>query len=822
MAYFGKVREQNANLNILRVNWERLREQVLQYPTDKTIDAIELAIALSTSVAIARQILKDLYSEGQLDCYSDERYRVKPLCPNQSCLSSQESADCVAKESATQDCATSSESPNLLNKTNTDASPASGDITPMSPFTTTCEPSPPIVESSTSSPADLRAKTTQELTPTAKDCKAIAPDFGMNSSESSEKSAQNSFCGKTPQDADTPSPENPCPPWEQFAGTLPRAGMFSNGKLSGQPVLARPTCESASSLLHTPMALTQNSEGYRPPGQDKLEAQLRQWLPTPTAREGTNGATGVKADKRGHCLETEMNLAIPIGEVSHANIRENLMGFEQNWTAIEEDGGSNMELTQSKNSLANNGASHIEGNGSQPLVMPLSPSVPRSLGNTSPISMGETKISWLNPNEVDLRAGTQIRDLSKVTDQIEYSDRIAAWAEKMREGLWDFNRTPLPVVFVDQNCKYWCGDGHTRIAAAVKAGVEIQVDLRDGDKDLAQLHSCRAIENESNGQPLRAKDQRKRIEMFLDLFDKMSDKQKAALLLQVPGRGDRQKDWSPDLMGKFLGLNSAQVRTIQNIVRERKNRELLEKFKEGDRVIVGETLGTITQIDSRRFLLLVEPDNGSLSNWVPMADCEKTDVPAPAKPKLTEAVRLRQEWENAPTSTKQEDAEVARSLGIPPKGLPAKERNEGPAVTDDRAFVAHKEGKPHQFTHGDYIKKLDAEWEPLRQGLVMVLDVGNKYLRCVVPSDYPEETDFLDMEWQGVTIDDSIQHVDPPSIEAPATTDPITPPPKVVEIDLDELAIGVISNLDRFSEAQLIALQSAIAAQLQRGEGVSA
>lgn len=236
-------------------------------------------------------------------------------------------------------------------------------------------------------------------------------------------------------------------------------------------------------------------------------------------------------------------------------------------------------------------------------------------------TLGKT---WIDPHEVNLHAGTQSR---YVTDW----ETVERYAELMRENHWDWKRSPLPVVFQDRSVLH-PGDGHHRIEAAIIAGVDlICVELRAGTTTDAIMHSCAA--NTMHGLPLRPRDQRRRIELFLDTC------------LTLP-EGDERKAWSSREIARYLGLSEAGYRTVCNILSEREMSAKISHFNEGDRVQVVRnaatgsggfwpegTLGKVQELDKKKGVLVVPDmaahlDRWMLSNgWIHPDNLIKSDAP---------------------------------------------------------------------------------------------------------------------------------------------------------------------------------------------------
>ncbi|WP_445305677.1 hypothetical protein [Microcoleus sp. SVA1_A1] len=130
----------------------------------------------------------------------------------------------------------------------------------------------------------------------------------------------------------------------------------------------------------------------------------------------------------------------------------------------------------------------------------------------------------------------------------------------MRDNLWDFEHQPLPVLFEHEN-RWLIGDGHHRIEAARKLGLKIKCEIFTAwSIEEALLYSIRAVENLNHGIPLRPKDQRKRITMFLDLLDE------GKISIALP---EGYQEWSARAIATYLRLPESGYRTVASIRKER-------------------------------------------------------------------------------------------------------------------------------------------------------------------------------------------------------------------------------------------------------------
>ncbi|WP_409874699.1 MULTISPECIES: hypothetical protein [unclassified Nostoc] len=305
---------------------------------------------------------------------------------------------------------------------------------------------------------------------------------------------------------------------------------------------------------------------------------------------------------------------------------------------------------------------------------------------------------WLKPEWVTLKSGTQSRDVNELYEANPAT--VQQYAELMQEDLWDWMRHPLPVAFLSSDGKIYAGDCHHRVSAAHAAKKEIYVDLREGELIDAVLYSCRA--NTDHGLPLRAKDQRKRIELFLDTLENLDEARSQSLLQSIPNLSEierRNSKWSTRVIAKYLKLTESSYRTVINIIQEREMAEKITQFAVDDWVCVKSayanlvgvpegTIGKICSFDKRKGIFVI-PGAGSLgadgrilpSLYIHPDYLEKTDPPSLVE-KISQTI--------APTSVQEELKQKAKELAIPVDGLPEMERNEGlpDTLVDDRLFAS--------------------------------------------------------------------------------------------------------------------------------------
>ena len=414
-----------------------------------------------------------------------------------------------------------------------------------------------------------------------------------------------------------------------LSGSYTSAGTMLNGKLSAQPTLEVPGVESDSLLLESPGALSSSGNG-RPPGQSKLEVQLKE-LGALQQEEVCNPAF------------LEAAYSLPTGWTDpqvHTTAGEFLAAMEQ--PEIDEP--------------------HLE--------TPLTPELQPRHSSASSTSTH----SWIDPRSVRSDAGTQSRAW-------EDSETIDDYAEKMLAGLWDWERQPLPVVFYDGE-NYYPGDCHHRVKAAIKAEQDsICVDVREGSLRDAIVYSCQA--NTDHGIPLRPRDQRRRIEMLLEQLAAMSPDERIALLGKAPGVKEQERahviktgEWSSRVIARYLKLTASGYVTVTNVQKEREFKRLVEELglKEGDRFISKGAVCSIALLSPSSQKVSVSWVNGGIQS-ISLDEFLTNFTSVEGEPEQSEVLKFNTQSEaNQPDLLEELEEESGHK---PPQLLPDKERNEG-------------------------------------------------------------------------------------------------------------------------------------------------
>lgn len=152
---------------------------------------------------------------------------------------------------------------------------------------------------------------------------------------------------------------------------------------------------------------------------------------------------------------------------------------------------------------------------------------------------------WFPVKDIDLNSGTLGRHSIDPT-------AINFYARLMRENLWDWHESERPdddpiAIFVANSTSY-PGDGHHRILAARKAGLShVYARVTPGTLMDAKLYSLQS--NTHHGLRLRSRDNRKKIEILLEVLN------------------DRQDTWEYRDILNFLKLPKSSIQTVSKICR---------------------------------------------------------------------------------------------------------------------------------------------------------------------------------------------------------------------------------------------------------------
>lgn len=297
---------------------------------------------------------------------------------------------------------------------------------------------------------------------------------------------------------------------------------------------------------------------------------------------------------------------------------------------------------------------------------------------------------WIDPRLVNIKGGTQTRETPDVYQVVV--SKVQEYSDTMRECLWDWYREPLPVAFVDSLGNIVAGDCHHRIAASIASERMIYIDIRQGEKIDAVLFSCRA--NTDHGLPLRPKDQRRRVEMLLDVVENLPEEKSRELLKIVPDITEVELQrayggrWSARVIAKYLKMNASGHRTVINILQERKRAALFveENLQVDDYVRVFDDgwVGKIHEL-SRRKGVFIKPvsktcSNGKFTegNYIEPELLEKIDNSSDIEV-LTAISEATSKGELR--SVSEELKKKAEELGVPFDGLPEAPHIEGDPAT---------------------------------------------------------------------------------------------------------------------------------------------
>ena len=257
-----------------------------------------------------------------------------------------------------------------------------------------------------------------------------------------------------------------------FSVIYPPAGTMQNGNVSAAPTLDRPGIEKDSLLLRSPGALSSTGKG-RPPGQTKLESQLK-----------------------------KLGLIAP-GEVVNPEFLEDGFNLPLGWTSPTETRTA-MELAQLElpaetelTAIAAVPSETVSTGESQPLdSVELSTSVKPPTPNPQ---------AWLTLSEIHRDGGTQPRAFLDLK-------HVAALVEVLEDG----GELDPVTVFYDGS-EYWLADGFHRCRATEDYGQEeINCTITQGTRRDAVLYSVGANAEHKAVKPRSREDKRRAVTMLLN------------------------------------------------------------------------------------------------------------------------------------------------------------------------------------------------------------------------------------------------------------------------------------------------------------------
>jgi len=257
-----------------------------------------------------------------------------------------------------------------------------------------------------------------------------------------------------------------------FSVTYPSAGTMQNGNVSAAPSLERPGIEKDYLLLRSPGGLSSTGNG-RPPGQSKLESQLK-----------------------------KLRLIAP-AEVANPEFLEAGYQLPTGWTSPKETRTA-MELAQSSLALP------VEMELTAPVAPHLeTPSTGESQRSTersrrSPLDSIELS-TWLTLSQIRRDGGTQPRaklDLNHVATLVEVLED-------------DGELDPVTVFYDGES--YWLADGFHRCKAHEDFGQEeINCVITQGTRRDAVLFSVGANAEHKAVKPRSREDKRRAVTMLLN------------------------------------------------------------------------------------------------------------------------------------------------------------------------------------------------------------------------------------------------------------------------------------------------------------------
>jgi len=308
-----------------------------------------------------------------------------------------------------------------------------------------------------------------------------------------------------------------------FSGNFTNGGIMYNGKLSEAPTLPLPSLEKDLFWLRSPQALS-STEMSRPPGQTKLEIQLKElgligkdqvinpeflakglynlpanWANLSELRAATE-ILGISAKPMETALISELPIqhSITLPELNKQELQQspfNSVNSEQLTVDNEEE---NSQLSTLNSQLLT---------GHQPVPFTQQKISDYFIQNDpSSFEWQGAGHYWIYPESIETDLGTQCR---VETD----GDTVRHYAAQMKDDLWEWEASIVGLLWDgDQLLPY---DGHHRLKAAAAAGKMLLARIEEGDLQKAIALSCG-----SNKKPSLRRtrdDNQKTIQMLEDL-----------------------------------------------------------------------------------------------------------------------------------------------------------------------------------------------------------------------------------------------------------------------------------------------------------------
>lgn len=616
-------------------NTSEIQDKILEFLRSRLLNTaisdIQIAMAIDLSLFAMRKLLQTLVNDGFVDSVLDNQYLLNKCDQLELSDFLKESEDFADLPNSLVDLNGS----NPLNLITTQCKSCELIITITSTTETSVAITPPQAQPTSTQlafPAQGQAKPEH-----APDLTTQNQIFGLKLCDAFVKEDPRLSLLKTLRDLSIEDFEQSLADSEWQAMN----GMFRSFYQQRKSDLAKAVPE----FLSSPTLVASSGKNSRPSGQTKCEKWFKK-----------NGITAGS-----QCLSVEMMAAIS--------------GFPTTWTDCL------LELSQKANPIDSAAATCT--------VEPSFPNRQQShsteLDTFTPLLPGK---QWIDPNLIILKDGTQSRDVDAVYETDVRT--VQQYAEVMAENLWEWERDPLPVAFLSESGKIYAGDCHHRVSAAVVAKKQIYVDLRVGELIDAVLYSCSA--NTNHGLPLRPKDQRKRIELFLDVLSKLDEVRSRSLHSSISDLSEierRNGNWSARVIAKYLKLTESGYRTVINIMSEKKMTEKFSHFKIGEWVHAacwGENvIAQIHSFDKRKGIFVI-PQKGTLdfsgqimaATYIHPGNLKKVNAPIDAN--FIDPADCT-EQQSSINSVEEELKQKSLSLGIPISGLPDLNRNEGDPQT---------------------------------------------------------------------------------------------------------------------------------------------
>ncbi len=338
-----------------------------------------------------------------------------------------------------------------------------------------------------------------------------------------------------------------------FSGSFPAAGIMCSGKLSTAQSLELPSLENDSFWLRSPQALSSSSEETRPPGQSKLEVQLKE-LGLLGQQEVLNPEFLAKGLYNLPANWANPSVSLPATEILEIKEKPTEIALTPDQLPLPSVTSSELKKPEEKSK-----------NKKQVEAVQLAQATKQLM--IAVLEQIREGLHWIDPNLITLDAGTQSRvETDKPT--------VSYYAEQMKNDLWEWEASPVGLLWDGEALLPW--DGHHRIEAAIAAGKNLLARVQQGDLRRAIALSCGS--NKKPSLRRTREDNQKTIEMLEDLRKQHGDEWLLQIINAELPQDKQFKEVSLRAIESYTGIPFSTIRNVQKRKKTDKDKEKTEKI----------------------------------------------------------------------------------------------------------------------------------------------------------------------------------------------------------------------------------------------------